>query len=458
MMHGRLIASTGIRQVKAIVRADAAADAAEKAVRQVWRQLLALLRQPWHTVRRPAVALLRALVPSVAHTLRDRLARQARWGWRGAVAGVKREVPQKWLQAVALRRLTHDRRGAGLARPHGAATGLPPGAAYARDDRGGAEGDRRPTAASRRLGAGNGGTTRALAEAAESLSFFDLLAPYRDAEDSPALDLTDLLFPAPAESWIDGIVRSSGWEQRLAAGTRLATPERLADLLVSGLAAGKSQQEVAQDLLPHVDGVRSSARRVARTECLRVSNAAQHAAHEGLGEIVAGYQVIATLDSHTRPEHAARNGTTYWRHPKPGQLGFDRMPHPPIEADGSVAHNCRCALVPVLTAPDADVLQDLDALPDPVPSHELFADWFALASDRERKIAVGAKRHAVLVTPRAPRPGWEAFLDETATGLLDVEELASETATQRRERIAKVNAQLRHRRENLRSVRRTGSA
>ena len=49
-------------------------------------------------------------------------------------------------------------------------------------------------------------------------------------------------------------------------------------------------------------------------------------AHAQLGDLVAGWQVHATLDERTRPEHAARNGTIYWLHPKAGQKGVGEMP------------------------------------------------------------------------------------------------------------------------------------
>lgn len=168
-----------------------------------------------------------------------------------------------------------------------------------------------------------------------------------DSDDTDTL--ARLLFPPPRAEQVDAIVYATGWVKRLAAATRLAEPERLAPIISAGMAAGKTRQQLVRDLLPIVDGVRSTARRIARTEGMRVAGAMQMATHESLGDLVVGYRINATLDSAVRPEHRERDGTIYWRHPKAGQLGFDRMPNPPQEADGSTAWNCRCWLEPILS-------------------------------------------------------------------------------------------------------------
>ncbi len=120
---------------------------------------------------------------------------------------------------------------------------------------------------------------------------------------------------------------------------------------------GQSQQEIARAILPAVQGVRASARRIARTESLRVAGAVQMDTHEGLGDLVVGYRVMATVDKNTRAWHAKRDGTIYYADPAPGQKGYAQMPHPPEEpADPAerpagtpqMAFNCRCTLIPVL--------------------------------------------------------------------------------------------------------------
>jgi SPP1 gp7 family putative phage head morphogenesis protein len=170
-------------------------------------------------------------------------------------------------------------------------------------------------------------------------------------EDELFAVVQHLLFPPFTVPEVQAVVYASGWAQRLSAGTKLGSPSVLAGLIAHGLTAGRSQEEIARDILPAVQNVQSSARRVARTESMRVAQAAQMHAHAQLGPLVIGYTVRAVLDQNTRPAHRARDRTAYYAHPGPGQLGYDQMPNPPAEADGSIAYNCRCFLTPILRAP-----------------------------------------------------------------------------------------------------------
>ena len=62
--------------------------------------------------------------------------------------------------------------------------------------------------------------------------------------------------------------------------------------------------------------------------------------NKAIASLTLGHQVHAQLDQNTRPAHRIRNGNIYYANPEPGQKGLDEMPHPPMEADGSVAFNC----------------------------------------------------------------------------------------------------------------------
>lgn len=344
LASSRLAARAHARQVEAVLRADRAADAADRAIAGVWRQLLQLLRQPghWADAQRRVTFLLRGLLPAVRQATAGALVRQARWGWRSAVADVLATVPAKLLARAAAPILAEgrhanriDRHGRGVG-DEGRRTEAPA------DDPGGIkpldEGVLR----------GQGDLVQ-LAEADEGLfpaefRFVDVLgtlglSPQAQAGTlrsgpqpaTPAGRLSSLLFPAPSDDLIAHVVFASGWEERLQSLSRLAPPERLASAVASGLAQGRTRQEIARDLMPLVNQVRASARRVARTEGLRVAGAAQLACHERLGPLVAGYVLHATLDEHTRPWHAARNGRAYYAAPKPHQDGYDKMPRPPDE-------------------------------------------------------------------------------------------------------------------------------
>lgn len=161
-------------------------------------------------------------------------------------------------------------------------------------------------------------------------------------------DYARLLIPAPALELLQRIVGYA--HERL---TRLVDPQRASAVVLQGVAAGKDRKEIATELTRVFKGYEASARRVARTEGGRVACQAQLAASETIPGLVVGYEVYSVLDGRVRPEHAKRHGQRYWRNPKPGQRGLAECPQPPLEADGRLAHNCRCALLP-LFADDVD--------------------------------------------------------------------------------------------------------
>ena len=92
------------------------------------------------------------------------------------------------------------------------------------------------------------------------------------------------LFPAPGPEEMDRIVRSTGWENRIAALSALAPPEHIAATVSTGFSLGQTPQEVARDLLPVMNNVRTSARRVARTEGMRITHDVQMKMWDGLGD------------------------------------------------------------------------------------------------------------------------------------------------------------------------------
>lgn len=245
------------RQEAAVRRADAAGAAADRAVGGVWRQLLALLRDsdgdPF-AAERQARLVFAPLAFRVASALQAGLYELAWWGWQSERAGLEKVLPARYLEVTA-------------------------------------------------LGAGRKGMNNPAPS---------ILTEAEGGDEPSAAALFDLLFPPPTEDEIARLV-GDGWYQALARSTRLATPQKLADIVGAGYAAGKTQKEIARDLLPAVEGVRVSARRVARTEGLRVAHASQMAAHESLGDLVSGYTIHATLDARTRPAHRARDGRTWMK-------------------------------------------------------------------------------------------------------------------------------------------------
>jgi len=285
------------RQERVSARADRAVAEVDRATRRAWLHLLAALRQGSPASVR---SVLHALPGLLRQAIAGELVGLARWGHRSARSVLARSLPQHALR----RALAH--RAAG----------------------------RRHLLHEDRVGAG--------------LDLADLWAHFRGVPGEGGPSLLDLLFPPPTLAQVEAVVYASGWQDRLRSGTGLAAPAALARHISTGLVLGHDQATIARRLRDAVQGVRSTARRIARTESLRVASAMQMACHRQLGDLVVGYTVHATLDANTRPEHRARDGTTYWKHPGPGQKGMDQCPRPPQEADGSMAWNCRCYLTPVL--------------------------------------------------------------------------------------------------------------
>jgi len=456
-LSSRLAAHASIRQTEVLCRADDADAALDRFVGQWWRALGRLLKslstKNAYDVHRLVLAATRGWQREVAQEVYRRLHELALWQRRQVVQTLVRTLPQGFL-ASAVKSwprgsvLLSEGRGERLTPTLEAGSvilGIP------RDPNDGqfrfAElgptsilpGSFKLDVFSRRLDFG--------------LPFFHPLDPQVSTStgepvastlgmDEVRKLLQDLVFPmdmAEVNRIVFGAPFGSPWPERLAQQTSLAEPATLANVIASGFAAGRTPQQVQQTLLPLVDNVRSTARRLARTEGIRVAHDIGMAQHEKLGDMVEGYQIHATLDQHTRPAHRARHGTIYYRHPRPGQLGFDQLPHPPLEADGSVALNCRCFLIPILAPPPRPVKAEAfaDAAKELVPDPVIYAQWFDRATERKRRQAVGTRRYSAAQAVVGGKPSWEHFV--TVTGdVLSVEQIHRETPRQRKHRLVAV--------------------
>lgn len=239
--------------------------------------------------------------------------------------------------------------------------------------------------------------------------------------------LKQLVFPPPPAKLVRDVVYRGDWFQRLSDMTKLAAPEDIAKVIRQGFTAGKSMRDMARDLRPVVDGVRSSANRIARNETLRVSHQMQWDAWQEVDELIAGYQVHAVDNGHnptSRPEHRARNGTIYWKLPKSGQESMMDCPHPPQESPrmgNATAQNCRCWLTPVFAPVEKWPPLDQPA-PHPIDS-EVATDWFDSALVRDRKAAVGSERYNLARSILDRPPTWLDFIDLATGALLSPDQL-----------------------------------
>lgn len=198
------------------------------------------------------------------------------------------------------------------------------------------------------LGAWAGETAARALRAAHRRSVRENMADRRDPVEDPdagggvTLRTGELIVEPPSAFELARIVGPA--PLRL---TKLFDVDRIAATVWQGIADGKDRRAIAKDLAAKLNGDMVAARRVARTEGLRVATATTLQTAEQLGDDVIGYQIHAVLDERTRPEHRKRDGTIYYRNPGPGQKGFNEMPQPPQEPDGTIAFNCRCFLSPV---------------------------------------------------------------------------------------------------------------
>lgn len=283
------------------------------------------------------------------------------------------------------------------------------------------------------------------------------------ATPEQAEQMKGMIFPPQTEAAARSIVHRStagvGWEARLAQQTTLAPPGQLASLITTWRATGQTPKMMEEAMMPLVNGVRSTARRVARTEGQRVASQTRLESYEALGDLVIGYQIHATMDSHTRPHHAARNGQTYFKDPKPGQLSSTDMPIPPQESDGSVAHNCRCWITPIVDVQpqieDDPAAKKLftDAEANLVPDPASYADWFATASLGERRKAAGSRRLSA-AQDRLPPDQTVSWIDVLKLNgeLLTAEELTREREEARLARVKAVGDLIDRRRELARKI------
>ncbi len=268
------------------------------------------------------------------------------------------------------------------------------------------------------------------------------------------------LSPEKVEQIVKGTTAGMSWQGRLAQQSNLASPEQLATLVTSGFNAGATPAQLAALIKPQVAGVAASARRIARNESMRIAHETRMEAYEDLGEMVSGYQIHATMDSRVRPEHAARSGTVYSKKPKGNERPMSEMPRPPLEADGTVAHNCRCWITPVLEI-QTHIEEDpaakavfTDAAGRLIPNPAVYTQWFDKANQTDKEKVVGVKRLKLMkeLVPIGQSIQWGHFINPETGKLLGFEELRVESEIQRKERVGKFDAVIAKRLELTKQV------
>jgi len=182
--------------------------------------------------------------------------------------------------------------------------------------------------------------------------------------------------------------------------------------------------------------MRNNAYTIARTSMSELIGKAGKIAYESLPKDLVGFQVHGILDERIRPAHRARNGTIYYKKPRYDNPGFDQMPNPPLEADGSMAYNCRCWLTPIMSL---DAQKFFDFKGRIIPNAKIFNEWFSTSSKDRRIMAVGVRRYnaAMKRLRKGEKLEWASMLDPVTGMLLDEKQLLAETPQKRAARIKK---------------------
>lgn len=236
----------------------------------------------------------------------------------------------------------------------------------------------------------------------------------------------------PSRSEVRSIVNQGGYKRRLKRWSRkISDRDLVAQKIADGVAKGKTQEQIARSIQPHVQSLASSARRIVRTEAARINNLMAERTYEQFDEIIRGFQIVAILDAVTRPHHAARHGTIFWKKGRPNAANRPSLPDEP---------NCRCTYAPVL-----DDLSNAELVGGPAIDTRTYSGWFQRQPEAVKKKVVGTARWNA-VKDKGGRPAWTDFLDPKTGRLADVDDLESATRRQIERKRDRLNRKLQKRR------------
>ncbi len=328
-LNSRLAAHASIRQLRIGQQADAAGLHAAQAVESVWASLLDLLREDhgYQVNRERALTLFREIPAAIAASLYASFMALYRAGHKMAADASVDVLPRQVVRRLLVGKWDEQEKSRPISvlvaeiRRIGGQYGL-------------------SMESTDQQGTGRG--TPLVEDAAGLVRL--AISTSGNLSTEPAADLSageernilrDVLFPptplAQVRSVLAPLVRPFDW-MAIGGDAAKKIPEDLASQYAGLVSQGLSQRDIAKEIKPYLDGSRMRAARFARTFGMHVAHEAQLAADDGLGDLLVGYQIREVSDEYSRSWHAARSGTIYYKNPKPGQLGFDRMPRPPLES------------------------------------------------------------------------------------------------------------------------------
>ena len=466
----RLAAQLHLRQIEPIIRSEGIGDDAERLINDASRDVTTITtssRQSQIQGRTAQVAaIIRGIVPDLNTLFLDRFASYGHWSHDEVIIAWAKAVPRRWFRKASkdlaiLPIKEEDTLPAG-----GFIPPIPPvvvGAAGAASELPGGDG----------VVVGGGGASPIQPDVIEIPGEIPLQAdvltePIVRRERLSDSDweglLKQLVFQPPSADKVREILERAdpntgvNWQQRLTALSKLiSNPEGVASEIVTGYAQGQSTDDIQRRIQPMVDGVRSSARRIARTEGLRVAESIQRESWDDVGDMMLGSQILAVLDENTRPHHAERNGQVYFKSIADGRPTLAELPHLPDEP------NCRCWPTPVLRPPaefenDPAVRSAFQnsagaGIPDPAT----YDTWFDRADAGRRKMAVGVRRYNAMVKRFGGERGleWIDFIHPDGK-LLTLKQVRDESPADRALRKQWVRLAIDERKRQIQEVATTG--
>jgi len=413
-VQSRLQAAFEIKQHEATLRAEGIADKCDRIVRRQARLALRLISDDdqFGSHQREAADAFRGMVEKSAAIMDKQFKRMAYWSYVDSVKALTKHIPRRWFRAV---------------NPITVMVGenamlLPPSNAFAE---------------------------------------FPEPVVDRMSDDEWADFVKEHVFPQPSIEDIERVVYADvagqNWQERMGSLSHKITDfDRLAGTLTAGASQGLKLSELTAQVAPIVGSISSSAKRIARTEGLRIATMVQREQYSQLGDLLAGSQIIATLDQNTRPHHAHRNGTIYWSdgRKKPSISELPVLPDEP---------NCRCYDQPVLTEPselknNPELQAEFrNAANQPIPDPHVYSQWFDSADEGRRKQAVGVRRYDSMKRQLGGvrDPQFTDFIDGNGK-IMTIRTLRAETAQGREARLKRVRGAMEKRQEMLSQVSRFG--
>lgn len=231
-----------------------------------------------------------------------------------------------------------------------------------------------------------------------------------------------------SEAWISGST-----VEEMINGMEEAFAREFKRIVREGYMMGETNDEIARRISGYTDregayhagiaeGVaRKSAERMVRTATMGIANAVREEVFRSNEEVIKGREWLATLDTRTCLECAARDGKAWDMEGRP--IGEHSIPYAPPPKH----RNCRCVLTPVLRSWEELGIygfEDFDegtraSMDGQVSGSMTFEDWFETLDAARQEAILGKGRYELY---KSGKISFSDLVDQNGRGLT-VEEL-----------------------------------